>query len=116
MARKLLLQTVGGKSGGYVNVEASTADLAALTALMEGKIEEYEEKSNGGTVAAMPAPLNSKKFSCGKRADNYRCSFTIPHLKPTKNSNDVIAAVKGSFDANYDVTATCDYCNVLIAR
>ncbi|GEM_PF-5757171 len=116
MAGKLLLQTVGGKSGGLLTVDSSAGDLAALTGLMEGKYEQYDQKASGGTATAMPATLNRKKFSCGKKSDNYRCSFIIPHLKTTQNSNDVVAAVKAGFDANFDVTTKADYCNVLLAK
>ena len=109
-------QTVGGKSAGLLTVDASSADLTALEDLMEGAVEKYELKSSGGTVAAMPAVMNLKKFSCGKKSQNYRCSFKVPHLKTTKTANDVAAHVANNFDANFDVSTTCDYCNIILAK
>ena len=116
MAGKLYTQSIGVKSVGFLMVDASAADLTALEGLMEGKVEKYERKSGGGTAAPMPAVLNTKKFSCGKKSQHYRCSFKVPHLKESKNANDVVAHVVGNFDANFDVSTSCDYCNVLLAK
>ena len=109
-------QSIGSKSVGFLMVVASAADLTVLEGLMEGKVEKYDLKSSGGTAAPMPAVLNTKKFSCGKKSQHYRCSFKVPHLKTTKTANDVFAHVVGNFDANFDVSTSCDYCNVLLSK
>ncbi len=114
--KKMLMQTIGGKSAGFLIVDASAGDLAVIVGLMEGKVEQYDSKGSGGTAAPMPSVLNRKKFSCGKKDSGFRCSFTVPHLKTTKNNKDVETAVIGAFDAHWEVSTTADYCNTLLAK
>lgn len=112
----VLKQKIHGRSASTLEVDATTADLAPLLALLEGEVTEYELKSSGGAVAPYPAMLNSKKFSCGNKTQKISCSFSIKHLKPTAFITDVEAVVVGAFDANYESTIKADYANLLYDR
>ena len=110
-------QNIKGKSRKYIDVTATAADLTALTDLMDGEIEIYSVSSSGGTATATtPTDLNRKKFSCGNRAGELSCSFTIPHVKAGAVKSDFKAVVVGQFDANYDTTTKADYMNLLYDR
>lgn len=108
MAKKVILQTIGGKSAGITSVEASSADLDILTGLMEGKCEKYDVKSSGGSSAPVPAFLRAYKISVGKIGANFRDTFKVGHIKASKSSNDITAAIKGVFDASYATDLKCD--------
>jgi len=109
-------QIVKGKTVKTLNVTASADDLTALTDLMDGQIETYDEKSSGGSDIATPAQLNRKRFSCGDRSQNLSCSFTVPHVKAGANKSDFKAVVVGKFDANYQSTTKATYMNLLYDR
>jgi len=109
-------QVVKGKTVKTINVAGTAADITALTDLMDGQIELYDEKSSGGTDVATPAQLNRKKFSCGDRSQNLSCSFTIPHVKAGATKSDFKAVVVGKFDANYITASKATYMNLLYDR
>ncbi len=109
MAQKVLISTVGGKSGGVTYVDCGADELAVLASLMEGKVEQYDVKSSGGTFAPMPAMMRRMKVSVRKQGSNYRETFTIPHVKASKNDAEVRNAIKGVFDAAFTTDLKCDY-------
>ena len=109
-------QKIKGKTVKYIDVEASTADLTELNALLEGEIVTFDLKSEGGAVAPYPTSLNRKKFSCGDRDSSVSCSFTVPHCKETAYITDFESAVIGNFDASYESSVTADYTNLLYDR
>jgi len=112
----VLKQRINGKTVATLYVEGSAGDIGALKALMEGQVDEYELKSSGGTSAALPTQLESKRCSVGKKVDAYSrvsCVFRIPHLPASKSEDDVRNAVLGKFDCHYDLTEACEYFNYL---
>jgi len=109
-------QIVKGRTVRTLDVVASADDLTALTDLMDGQVDVYDEKSSGGTDIATPAELNRKRFSCGDKSQNLSCSFTVPHVKAGANKSDFKAVVVGKFDANYDSTTKSTYMNLLYDR
>lgn len=114
----MFLVTIGGQSAGVVNVQAGEDDLAVLQSLIEGKIEVYDSKGQGGTaLASAPKELNTFRFSVGKKdATNSnvadRCSVKIPHVKLAKSFQDIETAVIGQFDASFEVDFKCEYANL----
>ena len=109
-------QIVKGKVVKTISVDAGADDLTALTDLMDGEIETYDEKSSGGTDIEAPAQLNRKKFSCGDKGEHLSCSFTVPHVKAGATKSDFKALVVGKFDANYISTIKATYMNLLYDR
>lgn len=109
-------QSIKGKSVAHITVDATTADLAGLQAILEGEVLTYDLKASGGSVAVYPATLNKKKMSCGDRTTKISCSFTIPHAKSTARISQIEAVVIGAFDASYDVNTKADYANLLYDR
>lgn len=112
----MLRQIINGRVSKTVMVGGSSADMLVLAGLIAGKIEIWDKKFEGGSQTAVPTPLNAQKFSVGKtNVDGSRHSapFSLPHLKSGKHSNDVKLAVTGVWDADFLVTAKCDYCNVI---
>ena len=112
----IIKQRIKGKSVGYLNVTASTADLVDLEALLEGEVSKWDEKSTGGAVSPYPLELNTKKFSCGNRDNDLSTSFTIKHCKATAHKPDFKAVVVGAFDAHPDSVIKADYMNLLYDR
>jgi hypothetical protein len=108
MSGKLLVQTLFGKSAGTVTVDASAGDLSALTALVEGHIEQYDMKSSGGTVCVEPSVYNTQKYHLKKTGTKFSCNIKIPHVKAGKDSVDVVTAIKGSFDCAWLNSQACD--------
>ena len=80
--------------------DASAGDLAPIVAIMEGVIEQYEKKAEGGTDVPTPSVLRGLKFGVSRPADNLSGTVNIKHLKVGKDSRDVFAAI-GLFDADY---------------
>ena len=109
----MLKQVINGKTVSTIYIEGSSADLDAFKGLLEGRVDEYDLKSSGGTAAPLPDKLNSKRFSVGKADEYISCSFRIHLLPSPKNQFDVRDAVVGKFDAHYDVSVSCDYCRMI---
>ena len=109
-------QIIKGRTVKTLDVVASADDLTAIKDLMDGEIEIYDEKSNGGTDVETPAVLNRKKFSCGDRGEHLSCSFTVPHVKAGATKADFKALVVGKFDANYKSSVKAKYMNLLYDR
>ncbi|WP_170000597.1 hypothetical protein [Campylobacter sp. RM9328] len=88
------------------------SDETALASLLAGRIETYELKSSGGVAMnTTPAVLNRKNFIVGKDTPTGRLSamIQVPHVKESFFFNELIAAVKGKFDATYTSEVKCDY-------
>ena len=109
-------QVINGRTVKTLDVVAGADDLTALTDLMDGQVETYDEKSSGGTDVSTPAQLNRKRYSCGDKSQNLSCSFTVPHVKAGVVKSDVKALVVGAFDANYNSTTKATYMNLLYDR
>ena len=116
MAQKIIKQTIKGRSVGYMNIDISDADATDLTAILEGEVSVFDEKSTNGTSSAYPTELNRKKFSCGDKSSKTSCSFTVPHAKPTAYTPDFEAVVVGAFDASFESDVKADYMNLLYDR
>lgn len=112
----ILKQTIKDKSVGFLEIDATAADLSALEVILEGEVTKFDLKSSGGAVAPYPAAINRKKFSCGDRDTHVSCSFTVPHCKLTAFTPDFEAVVIGSFDASFDSAVKSDYMNLLYDR
>jgi hypothetical protein len=112
----IIKQVIKGRTVGYMNLDASDADLVDLEAILEGEVSKWDQKSTGGASAPYPAELNTKKFSCGNKDNNISTSFTIRHVKPTAYKPDFKAVVVGAFDAHPDSAIKADYMNLLYDR
>lgn len=108
----IIKQTIKGRSVNSLSIVATTADLADLQALLEGEVTTYETKSTGGTSSPYPTDLNTKKYSVGDKATGLSGSFTIKHIKPTADINDVENVVINAFDANSETTVKSDRCSM----
>ena len=114
----MVKQVVGGKTKKTVYAEMSAGDLTTLQALMEGKLEIYDKKFEGGTTAPAPSVMNYINFSVGKKISKgvyQSASVKVPHIKQGKSFADVSALVKGAFDCGYEstITAKCEYSNLV---
>ena len=114
----MFLVTIGGKSAGVVSASGSADDLLALQSLIEGKIEIYEKKGEGGTaIPSAPSKLNAFRFGVGKKDATdtrvaTRASVKIPHVKVAKDFKDMRVAIVGQFDASFESAVKCDYANL----
>ncbi|MBN1839495.1 MAG: hypothetical protein JW802_05565 [Campylobacterales bacterium] len=112
----MLKQIIGGRTVKTVHAEMSEADLTALTPLLEGKIETYEKKFEGGTATTVPAVMNYIRFSVGKKVSknvSISGSVTVPHIKSGKSFSDCKALVVGAFDSSFDSDVKCEYSNLI---
>ncbi len=112
----MIKQIIGGVTKKTVYAEMSAADATTLQTLMEGKLEIYDLKSSGGTVATMPSVMNYINFSAGKKVSKnvyQTASVRIPHIKQGKSFQDVRTLVVGAFDCGYESDTKCEYANLL---
>lgn len=110
----MLRQITNGRITQTVMVSGSQVDLEALSHILEGKVEIWDKKSEGGTSAPVALPLNPIGFSVGKKyIDGSRDSafVKLSHLKAPKTIQDVKASVLGSWDAGFEVVTKCEYVN-----
>jgi hypothetical protein len=115
----MIRQRIGGKSVNTVNVTGSAADITALTEILEGELTTFEQKFEGGTAAALPALMNGKKFSVGKKylsGQTRSASVYIPHVKASKSFSEIASAVIGQFDEDFEGTAKAEYSNLIFDR
>ena len=110
----MIKQVINGKSSRTVNARMSTADFTTLGAVLAGENTEGTVQSSGGTPATVPY-LNFIKFSTGKATiDNRNVQVTnVPHVKVSKNFNDIMPVVIGVFDQDYLTGTKCDYANLV---
>lgn len=110
----LLRQIINGQRVNTINVDASADDLDALKSLLEGKIEEWEKKAEGGTATTAPEKLNLMRFACGKNGKpRYSCAFTLRHVDPAKDDADIKSLVIGAFDADWVTSEKAEYCRLI---
>lgn len=112
----MIKQIVGGKTKKTVYAEMSAGDLTTLQTLMEGKLEIYDKKFEGGTIAPAPSVMNYINFSVGKKISRgvYQSSTVrVPHIKQGKSFADLKTLVVGAFDCSYDLDTKCAYTNLV---
>lgn len=112
----MIKQIIGGSTLKTVYAEMSAGDLTAVQALMEGKLEIYDKKFEGGTTSAMPTVMNYLRFSVGKKVSKnvtMSGSVTVPHVKQGKSFADAKLLVVGSFDCGYDSDIKAEYSNLI---
>jgi len=112
----MIKQIIGGVTKKTVYAEMSAGDATTLQGLMEGKLEIYDLKSEGGTTSAMPAVMNYINFSAGKKISKgvyQTASVKVPHIKQGKSFQDVKALVIGAFDCGYELDVKCEYSNLI---
>jgi hypothetical protein len=115
----MIRQKIGGKSVNTVNATASTEDITALSAILEGELTVFDVKFEGGTASALPALMNGKKFSVGKKylsGQTRSASVYVPHIKATKSFSEIAVAVIGQFDEDFEGTAKAEYSNLIFDR
>jgi len=95
-------------NGQVIKSVNANGDVDAIKSLLEGKIEEYDEKASGGKAIEHPAKLNTVKFRLVENTNGLSTSMKIRHLDPAKTSNDISGAIVGKFDVDYDLTTKCD--------
>lgn len=112
----MIKQIVGGKTKKTVYAEMSAGDLTTLQTLMEGKLEIYDKKFEGGTTAPAPSEMNYINFSVGKKISKgvyQNSTVRVPHIKAGKSFADLKPLVVGAFDCSYDLSVKCEYSNLV---
>lgn len=100
----LIKQSCRGNSRS-MDITVSAADLAAIQALMVGKISVYDEKASGGTDVPTPATLRNVKLGVNRKLDRLSCTVNIKHMTATKHITDLYAD-KALFDADFQSSLT----------
>lgn len=109
----MLYQVTNGQRCNVALVSGSQGDLETLAAVLEGEVEVFTLESSGGNEAK-GLVLNPIGFSVGKKTitNSYlTSSIVLAHIKPTKTFKDVVAAVKGVWDADFISGQLSTYCN-----
>ena len=99
----LLRQIINGQRVNTINVDASADDLNALKSLLEGKVEEWDKKAEGGTATVMPEILNTQRYRVGKVVngkDRRSCVFRLFHVELGKDNGDIKPLVIGKFNSS----------------
>ena len=116
----LLRQVINGVRVNTIDVDASADDLNALKSLLEGKVEEWENKGSGGSATAMPDVLNHMKFRVGKVDEatkvRYSALIRFHHIDPSKDSEDVKNALLGKVNADWFVSDKAEYVDLVSDR
>ena len=115
----MIRQKIGGRTVNTVIASGSADDMTALSSLMEGQLETYELKFEGGTTAPAPASLNAKHFSVGKKylsGQRKSASVKIPHVKTSVSFSEIHTKVIGQFDEAFDSSVKCEYSNLFFDR
>lgn len=109
----MLRQTINNKLLNTAKITGSDADLQALAAVLEGEVEIFSVKAEGG-AEANAVSLNPIGFSVGKKkltGSYLTTSVFLPHMKATKSFSDISSAVKGVWDADFISGIKSSYCN-----
>ena len=115
----MIRQKIGGRTVNTVIATGTADDMNALASLMEGELETYELKFEGGTTAPAPASLNAKHFSVGKKylsGQRKSASVKIPHVKTSVSFAEIQTQVIGQFDESFESSVKCEYSNLLFDR
>lgn len=94
------------------DVAMSVADSAVFTALLEGIVTIFDEKSVGGTDVPTPSNLRGMKFGISRKADSLSCTMSLKHIKSTKHEIDVFNHM-ALFDADYKSALTATKINMI---
>ena len=115
----MIRQKIGGRTVNTVIATGSADDMNAIATLMEGKLETYKLKFEGGTASPAPASHKKKKFSVGKRylsGQRKSASVQIPHVKTSVSFAKIQSSVIGQFDEAFDSNVKCEYSNLFFDR
>ena len=108
---KLLVQRIGGRSLPKIN-EVPSEVVEGLLGIMEGRIEIFDFKAQGGTATSTTPPaLNTVRISVRKVMEDgsmVSCSFRVPHVKETVDYNDLDGLIRGKFNAHWNSETKCD--------
>lgn len=94
------------------DVVISVGDAAVFTALLEGIVTIFDEKSVGGTDCATPANLRGMKFGISRRVSGLSCTMTLKHIKATKHEIDVFNHM-ALLDADWKSALTATRVNMI---
>lgn len=110
----MIKQIINGKNLKTVTANMSTADATVLSSVLVGKLQVWKLESEGGTAITVATP-NYIRFAVGKKGISNRQSASVflPHMKNTKNIDDIEGAVIGLWDADFETSAKCEYCVVV---
>lgn len=109
----MLRQTINGQLLNTAKITGSDADLQTLATVLEGEVEIFSVKAEGG-AEANGVVLNPIGFSVGKKkltGSYLTTSIYLKHMKPTKSFSDISSAVKGVWDADFTSGIKSSYCN-----
>jgi hypothetical protein len=92
-----------------LEISADQSVIDGLIQLMEGQIEEFDFKAEGGSYEPAPTELNTIRIAVRNPEEGVSCSFRVPHIKPGKDGyTDLEGSIVGKFTAhwNTEVKAT----------
>ena len=116
MATKLLVQRIGGRTFPHI-LEVPNEVVEGLLGIMEGRIEIFDFKAQGGTATSTTPPaLNTVRISVRKVMDDgsmVSCSFRVPHIKETVDYSTLDGLIRGKFNAHWNSETKCDDMAVL---
>ncbi|WP_332444347.1 hypothetical protein [Wolinella succinogenes] len=113
MANVLVKQIVSARTRNVVTCDDSV--LTALSNELVGKVEVYTEEGSSGALTLSPEVANKQRYSVGSKMGRVytNCSFTVPHVKTTVSSPEVVSLAIANLDSNYVSSKTPDYCNLI---
>ena len=115
MATKLLVQRIGGRTFPHI-LEVPNEVVEGLLGIMEGRIEIFDFKAQGGTATSTTPPvLNTVRISVRIMDDGsmVSCSFRVPHIKATVDYSTLDGLIRGKFNAHWNSETKCDDMAVL---
>jgi len=115
----MLKQIFNNKTVATLDLGATVADEAVISALLEGQIDTYTSKSTGGVEIAYPVTPSPLVFTVGKKYPNkvYKsATVRISHAKALQTSTDLLAVTVGAFDENLVSSTKCDYCTTQYSK
>jgi hypothetical protein len=110
----MLIQTTNGIRCNVARVTGSSSDLAAIAAVLEGRVEIYTLVGEPAGTEKKGIVLNPIGFSAGKKTitNSYMtCGIVLKHMNPAKTFKDIVAHVKGVWNAGYTSESVCTYVN-----
>lgn len=110
----MLIQTTNGIRCNVSRITGSASDLQAIAEVLEGKVEIYTLVGEPAGTEKKGVELNPIGFSAGKKLITgaySTCGIVLKHIKPTKTFKDIVAHVKGAWDAGYTSGQKCTYVN-----
>ena len=119
MANKLLIQRISGRRiPKRFEVPAEVVD--GLLPLLAGQVEVYDFSQSGGTETnTTPAKVRRLRLAVFNPQGMGRfigCSFTIPHVKPTVQFNELVPLVVNKFYAHWNVNTKAQNVKLVYER